>query len=583
MKNLRQALQADLQSAFTQAFPDALPADFAVEITRSTQPKFGHYQCNSALKLAKPLRQAPLAIAEAVAAALKASPNAERFGTIEVAKPGFLNLWLSDEALLGVTRAMSTSDTLGLANTSPKQRVVVDFSSPNIAKEMHVGHLRSTVIGDCLARTFEFLGHDVLRLNHLGDWGTAFGMLIAYLKAEHPGIIAGDTSADLSELMNWYREAKQRFDADDDFKKTAQSEVVALQAHEADAYRAWEAIVAISEQAYAEIYGCLDVTLTSRGESFYNEWLPEIVDTLKAKGLVEASDGAQCVYLPGYTNREGDPLPFMIQKSDGGYNYATTDLAALRHRVDVEKADRLIYVTDSGQATHFAMLFETARLAGFWDPKQHRLDHVPFGLVLGADGKKFKTRSGETEKLIDLIQTAIQKARAICDERELDLDDAGKDDLARALGISAIKYADLSCLRTQDYRFSYDKMLQFEGNTAAFLLYADVRISSILRKLGKTAIDATPNALALTHPAERDLAVKLAQFSETLVALQDDLLPSRLCDYLYQLATTFNQFFRDCRVEGDPQQSSREQWIVLTQRVLRQGLYLLGIHPVERM
>jgi arginyl-tRNA synthetase len=337
------------------------------------------------------------------------------------------------------------------------QRIVVDFSSPNTAKQMHVGHLRSTIIGDCIARVFEFLGADVLRLNHIGDWGTAFGMLITYLKAEHPQVLAGEEKTDLTHLVAWYKAAKAKFDEDELFKKNAQQQVVALQSGNADALKAWQIICEISRQNYQEIYDLLNVDIIERGESFYNPLLAATIEDLTQKGLVTTSEGAKCIFLEGFVNREGDPLPLMIQKSDGGYNYASTDMAAIKHRITEEKADRIAYLTDAGQGQHFAMIFKAAEQAGYLTNAKGgrvRVDHVPFGLVLGPDGKKFKTRSGDTEPLINLIYAAIDEAEKIIRTREPQLDDAEIKVRARVLGINAIKYADLVGNRINDYVFS---------------------------------------------------------------------------------------------------------------------------------
>lgn len=580
MNVLIEQVRTCLDTAFRQAFPE-LEADFSVIVTRATQAKFGHYQCNSAMGLAKALRQAPRAIAEAVAAEVdKACANF--FEPVEIAGPGFINLTLRPSKIAELLTTLSEAPSL-VPHLSSPEKVVIDFSSPNIAKEMHVGHLRSTIIGDALARLFEAMGADVLRLNHVGDWGTAFGMLIAYLHEAQPAFLAGDAEATLSDLVQWYRASKVRFDEDPDFKKRAQAQVVTLQAHEEPTYSAWKRICAISEQAYDEIYNLLGVTLTVRGESFYNPYLAPAVKSLEDKKMITVSQGAKCVYLDGFVGRENEPLPFMVQKSDGGYNYATTDIAALEHRVKEEKAQRIIYVTDAGQSLHFQMLFACAEKAGLVDRTQVRLDHVPFGLVLGDDGKKFKTRSGDTERLIDLLTTAIDKSREIIDERELDLSESEKQELALCLGIGAVKYADLSTNRISDYQFSYDKMLRFEGNTAAFLLYAYVRSISIMRKVGIEASALSDEAFSLDHPSEQALAVHLCQFPEVCLAMADDLLPSRLADYLYQLATLFNQFFRDCRVEGSAEQNGRLKLAMMVQSVLKQGLTILGLKTVSRM
>lgn len=569
-------------NAFQTAFPEVNFQENPVEVTQSTQPQFGHYQCNSAMKLSKALRQSPKAIAERVLSCLKNLPNTPLIQKAEVAGPGFINiylnpLWISDYA----EQCRREPHLIEPAN--PPQKVIIDFSSPNTAKEMHVGHLRSTIIGDALARLFEAQGDDVLRLNHLGDWGTAFGMLIAYLKLHEPDVIHGHKKAELDLLVASYKKSKALFDADPDFKKSAQLEVVALQNGDPAALKAWEIICDISRKAYQEIYDFLDINIQERGESFYNPYLKEVVADCEAKGLVTSSDGAKCIFIDGYANREGEPLPFMLQKSDGGFNYATTDLAAIKHRIQVEKGDRLIYVIDSGQATHLAMLFAAAEKVGYLDPKRVRVEHVGFGLVLGPDGKKFKTRSGETERLMDLLTTAIGQAASILRSRNETSAEPFSDEeiqhIARVLGINAIKYADLSCNRLHDYAFSYERMLRFEGNTAAFLMYSFVRIQGIKRKIK----EGKPTRIVLGEPSEMALGVHLCQFNEVLASVADDLMPNRLCEYLFELAEKFNAFFRDCRVEGDKTQNERLALCDLTQRVLQTGMHLLGLQTVERM
>ncbi len=553
------------------------------EITISTQPQFGHYQCNNALKLAKELKKSPRDVAKEMVAAWEKLPDyGSMIEKLEIAGPGFINIFLKTSFLSDQITKVFHDPRLGVSFPGHLQRVIVEFSSPNIAKELHVGHLRSTIIGDCLARLFEFLGHDVLRLNHIGDWGTQFGMLIAYMRQEVPAVLEGKQSTDLPTLMGWYRASKKRFDEDAAFKKEAQLQVVKLQGGDEVALAAWQMICDISRKAFQEIYALLDIKLVERGESFYNPYLPEVVTDLEKRGMIIVSDGAKCIYLDGYKGREDTPLPIIIQKSDGGYNYDTTDMAAIRHRVEVEKADRVIVVTDAGQALHFEMIFKAAEKAGYLDRSKVRVDHVPFGVVLGPDGKKFKTRSGDTEKLIDLLLEAVTQAEKILKERLPDLSEKELHHTATVLGIDAIKYADLSSHRIKDYSFSYERMLRFEGNTAAFLLYAYVRMRSIQRKVGKE-IAAIKDPIILEHPTEIDLAIHLRQFGETLDAVAEELLPNRLADYLYTLAEKFHAFFRDCRVEGTPQENSRLLLCEVAARILHQGLQILGLKTLERM
>lgn len=586
MQPIIELLKDKFQQAIQKSYPELPRHEVPLEIVQSTQEKFGHYQCNSAMKLTKLVKEKPRDIAEKLVQAVERSGSHDKvmIAELSIAGPGFINIIIDTAFLSQYLDKMLASDKLGIQPPKQQQKIIVEFSSPNTAKELHVGHLRSTIIGDCLARLFEFLGYDVLRLNHVGDWGTAFGMLIAYMKAEAPQVLTGKEPTDLTHLVGWYKASKQRFDSDPEFKKTSQLEVVALQRGDRESRIAWEIICDISRKAYQEIYDLLQVHIIERGESYYNSILGDTVADLEKKGLVTVSDGAKCVFIEGFQNRDGNPLPLMVQKSDGGYNYDTTDMAAIRHRLLDEKADRLIYVTDAGQSQHFNMVFKAAQMAGYYDPATKRVDHVPFGLVLGTDGKKFRTRSGETEKLIDLINNAISQADAILLERSPDMPEEERHALAKALGVGAIKYADLSSHRTSDYTFSYDRMLRFEGNTAAFLMYAYVRIAGIKRKV-KANIDLVRlnHHIVLKHPSEVALGLHVAQFSETLQVMADDLLPNRLAEYLYNLAEKFNAFFRDCRVEGSPEQNSRLLLCEVTARVLRQGLEILGLSVVERM
>lgn len=583
MHTLKHALAELLGKALSSAFPDHDFTPDQIEITLSTQPAFGHYQCNSAMRLSKLVGLAPREVATRWQNALA---TCDLIVKCDIAGPGFLNFWLNPEHITARLNTIAAADHWGLrAHASPPERVVIDFSSPNIAKQMHVGHLRSTVIGDSLARIFEYLGADVLRLNHIGDWGTAFGMLIAYLKLQQPAVLKGELSTDLSHLVHWYRESKKTFDEDLDFKKTAQQEVVALQSGDSESLRAWQIICDISKRDYQAIYDLLDIRLTERGESFYNPFLADTVADLTTKGLVQISDGAKCIFLDGYRNRDGEPLPLIIQKSDGGYNYASTDLAAVKHRVQVEHATRILYLTDAGQGQHFAMIFKAAEQAGYLSqqPTKVRIDHVPFGLVLGPDGKKFKTRSGDTEPLIDLIYAAIAEATRLLTERDLQLTAEDAALTAHVLGINAIKYADLSNNRIHDYVFSYERMLRFDGNTAAFLMYAYVRIQSLKRRANVEPSIYLAVPLQLTEPAEIDLGMHLLRFDEVLRQISDDLLPNRLCEYLFHLAEKFNVFFRDCRVEGTTSQNQRLHLCDVTARLLKTGMALLGLKTIEKM
>ncbi|MCP5492391.1 MAG: arginine--tRNA ligase [Chlamydiales bacterium] len=570
-----QTLQAYLAHKANQAISAAIASDYQLaEITQSTQEKFGHYQCNSALKLAKELKVNPRELAQKIASGMEC----EQIEKLEIAGPGFINITLSATFLSEQLNAQKQDAKLGAPTPQKPQRIIVEFSSPNIAKELHVGHLRSTIIGDAIARLFEFLGHDVLRLNHVGDWGTQFGMLITYMREEAPDVLSGDKQTDLVTLMQWYKAAKQRFDADVEFKKRSQLAVVELQSGDPSAHQAWEAICTISRMAFNEIYSLLDVKLQERGESFYNPMLSQIVNDLASKGLVEKSEGASCLFLEGFKGQDGKPFPMIIQKSDGGYNYSTTDMAAMHQRIFDEKAERIIIVTDNGQKLHFEMIRAACEKAGYLSPSIE-FNHVTFGVVLNSDGKKFKSREGETEKLIDLLTEAIHRAEAIFKERNPDLSDDERKKMATILGVDAIKYADLSGLRTKDYTFSYERMLRFEGNTAAFLLYAYVRTTSILKRVGKPS----NSAIKLQHPSEIALGLHLRQFGEVLTVMTRDLCPNRLADYLYELAEKFNAFFRDCHVENTPEEAERLALCELSSKVLAQGLSLLGLKTLERM
>ncbi|MCH9627301.1 MAG: Arginine--tRNA ligase [Chlamydiales bacterium] len=572
MKPLIETVEQAVTKAAYAAFPEVPVEELQMHLTPATQEKFGHYQCNSAMRLAKSLKKAPREIAGAIVEQLERA----LFEEVEIAGPGFINLTLRPQYLSTLVNEVVRDGKLGVEQPATPKRIIVEFSSPNIAKEMHVGHLRSTIIGDAIARLFEFLGHIVIRLNHVGDWGTSFGMLIAYIDEE---IGKGLEEADLPTLMKWYRLSKERFDADEAFKTRARQAVVALQGGDPAALKAWETICHISRQAFQEVYDLLDIRLEERGESFYNPMLGEIVKDLEEKGLVTVSEGAKCVF------HEGHRIPLMVQKSDGGYNYDTTDMAAMLHRIEDERAERIVVVTDAGQSLHFDLIRKTAEKAGYLDPKKVRFDHVPFGVVLGTDGKKFRTRSGEVEKLIDLLTASISEANKILAEREHEMSTEELERLARILGIDAVKYADLSCNRISDYVFSYQRMLRFEGNTAAFILYAFVRVNGIKRKIGKVDIKKLlkTEKVVLEHPTEIDLGLHLLRFSETLQVMEEELLPNVLTDYLYILAQKFNAFFRDCRVEGVQEQNSRLLLCEAVARTMGSGLQILGIQTVDRM
>ena len=454
---------------------------------------------------------------------------------------------------------------------------------------MHVGHLRSTIIGDCIARTLEFLGYDVLRLNHVGDWGTQFGMLITYLKEVYPDALTQADALEIGDLVNFYKQAKKRFDEDTEFQQRAREAVVKLQSGEQESSQAWELLCDQSRREFQQIYDRLDVKLTERGESFYNPYLDDVITALDAEGILKKDQGAQCVFLEGFTNKSGDPLPLIVQKSDGGYNYATTDLAALRYRIKEDQAKRIIYVTDAGQSNHFAQVFQVANKANFL-PDTVEVTHVPFGLVKGEDGKKLKTRSGETIKLKDLLNEAINYARKDLENRLQSEERKESEDfinnVAQTVGISAVKYADLSQNRSSDYIFSYDKMLALQGNTAPYMLYAYARIQSISREGNIDYENLGENIqIILKEDTEMELGKYLLQLSETIKEVEKTLLPNRLCDYLYELSKKFNRFYENCPVlkSEEPTKKSRLLLCDLTAKTLKLGLSLLGISVLERM
>ncbi len=584
MKDAIARLRLAFESALVTAFGPELAGTDPVLVPASN-PKFGDYQANVALSLAKQWGKPPREVAGAIVAALAIEDWCE---PPTIAGPGFINLTLKPDYLLAQLRVSQGSDRLGIAPVDRPQRILVDFSSPNIAKEMHVGHLRSTIIGDAIARVLEFLGHDVLRLNHVGDWGTQFGMLITHLREVAPAALTDANAIDLGDLVAFYQKAKKRFDEDEDFKERSRQEVVRLQGGDPDSRRAWQLLCDQSRREFQKIYDLLDIRLTERGESFYNPLLSEVVAALGETDLLVEDAGARCVFLDGFVNKDGNPLPLIVQKSDGGYNYATTDLAAIRYRTTEDRADRVIYVTDSGQANHFAQVFQVARRAG-WVPEGVELAHVPFGLVLGEDGKKLKTRSGDTPKLKDLLAEAIDRSRADLANR-LQTEDRSEspefvEQVAAIVGLSAVKYADLSQNRTSSYAFSYDKMLALQGNTAPYMLYAYARIQSISRK-GEIDFSHLDSAeLTLSDESEWALLKHILRLDEVLEAIAAELMPNRLCEYLFELSKKFNKFYDRCPVlnAAEPDRTSRLVLCDATARTLKLGLNLLGISVLDRM
>lgn len=605
MLRIAHTLDTQLRGAMDRAFPDAAaqareagrPLD--PQLAPANKPEFGDFQANGALPLAKPLKQAPRQIASAIVEQLQADPSFSALCLEPViAGPGFINLTLRPERLAAEVAERLGDPRLGVPAVQGSAPVVVDFSSPNIAKEMHVGHLRSTIIGDSLARVLEFRGHPVLRLNHVGDWGTQFGMLITHLKQVAPEALDTADAVDLGDLVAFYREAKKRFDDDEAFQTTSREEVVKLQGGDPVSLKAWGLLCDQSRREFQKIYDRLDIHLSERGESFYNPYLEGVVTDLEAAGLLVVDDGARCVFLEGVSGKDGKPLPVIVQKSDGGFNYATTDLAAIRYRFggapDGDGARRVIYVTDAGQANHFAGVFQVARRAG-WVPDDGRLEHVPFGLVQGDDGKKLKTRAGDTVRLRDLLDEAVERAEADL-RRRLEEEGRSEDEafiqhVATTVGLAAVKYADLSQNRITNYQFSFDRMLALQGNTAPYLLYAVVRIAGIARKGGDLALAGAGAAagsgsdLHFNEPQEWALVRELLRFDAVIAEVEEELLPNRLCTYLFELSQVFNRFYDQVPVlkaEGATLRS-RLALCRLTADTLKCGLGLLGIATLERM
>ncbi|MVW74568.1 arginine--tRNA ligase [Pseudomonas xionganensis] len=571
-----------IQQALTRLIAEGvLPEGLApaIQVENTKDKSHGDFASNIAMMLAKPAGLKPRDLAEKLIAALPADSQVSK---VEIAGPGFLNFFQNSDALAQRLEAALADPQLGARKAGSAQTVVIDLSSPNLAKEMHVGHLRSTIIGDAVARVLEFLGDRVIRQNHVGDWGTQFGMLLAFME-ENPEA----AESELADLESFYRAAKKRFDDSPEFAERARQLVVQLQAGEAECMRLWHRFNDISLSHCQKAYDRLGVKLGMadvKGESAYNDELPGIIEALRAKGLLTEDNGAQCVFLDDYKNAEGNPLPVIVQKAGGGYLYATTDLAAMRYRSQVLKADRALYFVDQRQALHFQMAFEVARRAGFVHESM-QLEHMGFGTMNGADGRPFKTRDGGTVKLIELLDEAEERAYSLVKEKNPDLAEDELRTIARAVGIGAVKYADLSKHRTSDYRFNFELMLSFEGNTAPYLLYAYTRVASIFRKLGQ-GFEQVEGQINLQAPQEIDLAGKLAQFAEVLNSVADKGEPHLLCAYLYDLAGLFSSFYEHCPIlssEDAAVQNSRLRLAALTGRTLQQGLQLLGLDTLERM
>lgn len=583
---LAERVKAAAHAAFGIDLADAL-------IRPASAGRAGDYQCNAVMALAKQRGEPSRTVAGRMVEHLDVLDLVD---DVSIGGPGFINLRLRDDWLAQRVADMAADQRLAVPLADPSHRVVLDVSSPNVAKEMHVGHLRSTIIGDSLIRLLRFVGHEVIPQNHVGDWGTPFGMLVEHLldlddERSDPEIVQQRSIADLDEF---YRQARQKFDADPAFAERARQRVVALQGGDEATLQLWRELVDESLRHMDAIYRLLNVDFARgdvRGESFYNPVLSAIAAELEDRGLAVISDGALCAFPAGFTNKQGEPMPLIVRKRDGGYTYDTTDLATAKFRAQDLAADDMIYVVDAGQQLHFAMIFAVAREAG-WIPPDVRTVHVTFGVVLGEDGRRLRTRAGENVKLNDLLAEAVDRAAAVVAERgQLPADERGR--VAEAVGIGAVKYADLSSDRDSDYVFSWQRMLSLEGNTAVYLQYANARIHSVLRKVGGGAELASAAAtvgsgprVALHHPAERALALALARYPAAVQAAAEHLQPHRICGYLYELATAFSAFYENCPIATEPAEEIRSSRIAisaLTSRVLENGLDLLGIAAPPRL
>ncbi|WP_435926858.1 arginine--tRNA ligase [Dryocola sp. BD613] len=575
-------IQALLSDKVSQAMVAAgAPADCEPQVRQSAKVQFGDYQANGVMSVAKSLGKPPRQVAESVIANLDLTGIASK---VEIAGPGFINIFLEPEFLAKNVDAAVASDRVGV-NTVAPQTIVVDYSAPNVAKEMHVGHIRSTIIGDAAVRTLQFLGHKVIRANHVGDWGTQFGMLIAYLEKQQQEN-AGEMA--LADLEEFYRAAKKHYDEDEAFAERARGYVVRLQGGDEYCREMWRKLVDITMAQNQKTYHRLNVTLTRddvMGESLYNPMLPGIVADLKEKGLAVESEGATVVFLDEFKNKDGDPMGVIIQKKDGGYLYTTTDIACAKYRYETLHADRVLYFIDSRQHQHLMQAWTIVRKAGYV-PDSVTLEHQMFGMMLGKDGKPFKTRSGGTVKLTDLLDEAMERARNLVAAKNPDMPAAELEALANAVGIGAVKYADLSKSRTTDYIFDWDNMLAFEGNTAPYMQYAYTRVLSVFRKADIEEAELLKAPVVITEDREAQLAARLLQFEETLNVVARDGTPHVMCSYLYDLAGLFSGFYEHCPIltaDSEQARNSRLKLALLTAKTLKLGLDTLGIETVERM
>ena len=551
-------------------------------VITASKPEFGDYQANGVMGIAKKLGRNPRELGTELLARLNAAAN-PLVSHYELAGPGFINIHLAGDALRDRANELLVEPSLLVLPTESPQTIVVDYSSPNLAKEMHVGHLRGTIIGDSIARILERQGNRVIRQNHVGDWGTQFGMLITFMRES-----SAEAGVALADLEGFYRAAKQRFDADSEFADRARESVVKLQGGDPEYLEAWQAFISTSLTHCQAVYDKLNVTLSMtdlKAESFYNPQLEGVVTRLENTGLLKDSDGARCVFLDEFVGKDGEPLPVIIQKTDGGYLYATTDLAAVDYRCHELKADRALYVVDARQSLHFQQVFAVAAAAGFSD-EAISLEHISYGTMMGSDGKPFKTRSGDVVKLVDLLDEAVARAFDLVSSKNPDLEETKRRHIAQAVGIAAVKYADLSKNRTSDYLFDWSSMLSFEGNTAPYLMYAYARIKTLLAKqvVDTDGIISFPESVALA-PEEKALLLKSLQLAETIDAVAQDCFPNTLSNYLYELSASFMRFYEACPIQGTDAatRANRLSLCVLASEALKQGLDLLGIETLERM
>ncbi len=563
-------LKSQINDVIKNAFVKAGIEHEPMSVTEATKPEFGDYQFNGAMALAKRLGKNPRQIAEMI------MENLDFSGIVvktQIAGPGFLNLWINPLWIAQQVQSALHDERLGVSKRENPIKVVVDYSGPNMAKQMHVGHLRSTIIGDTLANLLTFLGDEVIRQNHIGDWGTQFGMLIAYLEETDE-----DGSGSLKDLEQFYKDAKERFDADEAFADKAREYVVKIQSGDEHCLKLWQKFIDISLRHCEDVYDKLCVKLTRddvKAESFYNKDLPEVIEELLEKNMLTKSDGAQCIFL------EGEEIPVIVQKGDGGYLYATTDLAALRYRANVLEAKRIAYVVDARQGGHFKQVFKVAKESGFV-PEDVKLEHIAFGTMMDKNGKPFKTRDGGTVKLIDLLDEAVVKAKGAIKDKE-GYSEEEVEALAKIIGIGAVKYADLAINRESNYIFNWDKMLSFDGNTSLYMQYAYARIQSIFRKFnGEIKGD-----IVIGDALEHRLSVMLLRFEDMLESAADNATPNQITAYLYDLATLFMRFYEHNPIlkEGVDEKTkmSRLQLADLTAKTIKQGLDILGIEVVDRL